>query len=211
VEFDLRTLLPRARYKLLAGSIVPRPIALISSLSGEGRANLAPFAFFQLVSYDPDLVVNGFGRRPDGEPRNTLANIRATGEYVINLVDEAMIEQMNVCAVDFPEDVDELAVSGFTPEPSRSVGPVRVAESPVALECKLVQELTFGSHTIVIGEVGWCRIRDDLVDDQHRIDQGRLNVIARLGGAEYARGWSRFEMPLMSYVEWSSRQETREI
>src|SRR5688572_32679538 len=136
MEFDLRRLNSRDRYKLLASVVVPRAIALVTSVDAQGRVNAAPFSFFNVLGSEPALVVLGIGDRPDGAPKDTARNIRLTHEFVVNLVDEAIAERMNICAVDFPAGTDELRHAGFTCLPSADVQPPRLAESPVNLECR---------------------------------------------------------------------------
>src|SRR3954447_6837487 len=141
MEFDLKELRPSDRYKLLAGVVVPRPIALVTTLDPEGRANAASFSFFNVMGSDPPLVALGIGDRASGGPKDTARNIALTKHFVVNLVDESLAEGMNVCAVDFPVGVDELRAAGLTCAPSVLVPPPRVAESPVHLECREVATL----------------------------------------------------------------------
>src|SRR5579864_6092378 len=121
MQFDFRTLPPPDRYKLLVGSVVPRPIAFVTTRAASGHNNAAPFSFFNVFSADPAIVVLGIEKRNSGPLKDTVRNIRETREFVVNLVSEEIAERMNVCAVDFPEGTDELAESGLTPGPSMVV------------------------------------------------------------------------------------------
>jgi flavin reductase (DIM6/NTAB) family NADH-FMN oxidoreductase RutF len=185
-------------YKLLIGAVVPRPIAFVSTISREGVLNLAPFSFFTAVSANPPVVafcpVRRAGRNPN---KDTLNNIVATREFVVNIVSEEFAEKMNACSADFPSDVDEFAASGLTPVPSDLVKPPRVAESHIHMECKLYLTMEFGelpgSGNLVLGEVVRFHVDDGYFDD-FKIDPDKLRAIGRMGGSAYARTRDRFEM-----------------
>ncbi|MBM3268632.1 MAG: flavin reductase family protein [Candidatus Sericytochromatia bacterium] len=189
IAFDPADLSSRERYKILIGAIVPRPIAWVSTVSPAGLPNLAPFSFFNGVCSDPMAVSIAVGRRQTGL-KDTLRNIEATGEFVINVVTEDLAEPMNRTSEEFPPEVDEFAVAGLTPLPGVKVAPPRVAESPINLECRLLQVVYLGdrpgSGSLVVGEVVYGHIRADLVDSW-RIDAAKLRPIGRLGGAFYTR------------------------
>ena len=185
-------------YRLLVGSIVPRPIAFVSTLSATGVANLAPFSFFTAASANPPVVcfcpmIRG-GERPK---KDTLVNIEATKEFVVNIVSEDIAEKMNLCAGEYPPDADEFKISGLTPLPSDLVKPSRVKESRVNMECKLVEivhvspKLLGGS--IVLGEVLRFHI-DDALFDNYKIDPDKLHPIGRMGGPTYTRTTDRFDL-----------------
>lgn len=207
MQFDLRQLESRDRYKLLAGVVVPRPIALVTTIDPNGGINAAPFSFFNVVGSDPPLVILGIGDRPGGLPKDSARNIRATHEFVINLVDEAIAERMNVCAIDFPEGTDELARAGLTPTASTDVRPPRIAESPVNLECRELQTIEVGRNRVVMGEVLRLHVSDDAVDEaRFHVHADKLRLIARMHGAGwYARTTDLFEMPRMTFAEWEAR------
>ena len=135
-EVDFSTLPLALRYKLLAALVVPRPIALVTTAGKDGVINAAPFSFFNVFSEDPALVVLGLQSRPDGTPKDTLKHIRETAVFVVNLVDEAMAERMNTCSIDFPSNVSEIGMAGFAILPGVGVPVPRIAEAPVALECR---------------------------------------------------------------------------
>lgn len=185
-------------YKLLIGAVVPRPIAFVSTISQDGVLNLAPFSFFTAVSANPPIVAFCPVRRVGANPnKDTLHNIRATREFVVNIVSEEFAEKMNACSADFPPDVDEFAASGLTPIASDLVKPPRVAESHIHMECKLYLAMEFGelpgSGNLVLGEVVRFHV-DDAYFDDFKIDPDRLRAIGRMGGSAYSRTRDRFEM-----------------
>jgi flavin reductase (DIM6/NTAB) family NADH-FMN oxidoreductase RutF len=191
METAARDLPWRDTYKLLVGSVVPRPIGWISSRSPEGINNVAPFSFFNVACAAPPIVTFAPMRDGDtGEKKDTLHNVEATGEFVVNIVTEPLLERMDLTGEDFPPEVDEFAAVGLTAAPSRVVVPPRVAESPVHFECRVRQVLHFGetagSGALVIGEVVHLHVDDALLDGG-RIDPARLQPVARMGGPRYAR------------------------
>lgn len=190
---------PRNLYKLMVGCVVPRPIAFVSSISPEGVLNLAPFSFFTVASANPPVICFApMVRGGDGTRKDTLCNVEATGEFVVNVVSEDFAAQMNVCSTEFPPEVDEFQASGLTPVPSDLVKPPRVAESRIHMECKLLQVLHVSPKplggSLVIGRVVRFHV-DDSVFDDFQIDPGRLKPIGRMGGPTYTRTTDRFEMP----------------
>jgi flavin reductase (DIM6/NTAB) family NADH-FMN oxidoreductase RutF len=211
MDFDFNTLDKRTVNKLLLACVVPRPIALVSSLSTDGVINAAAFSFFNAMSYDPPIIVLGVASKPPvaagGAPvyKDTAANIRDTGEFVVNLVDEATAERMNVCSIDFPPEVDELAVSGFTAAPSHQVKPPRIAESPVSFECRRYATVELGiGRNIIIGQVVHFHIRDDLIDTQKMyVATERMRLVGRMHGSSwYAKTSDLFELPRVDYASW---------
>ncbi len=189
---------PRNIYKLMIGSILPRPIAFVSSLSAGGVRNLAPFSFFTAVSANPPVICFApMVRVGDGGSKDTLKNIQETGEFVVNIVSEDFAEQMNMCSAEFPPEVDEFERSGLTPLASEVVRPPRVAESRVQYECRLVQVVTVSSKplggSLVLGEAVWIHVADGLVEE-FRIDPDRLRPIGRMGGTTYTRTTDRFDL-----------------
>ena len=185
-------------YRLLIESVVPRPIAFVSTLSRDGVANLAPFSFFTAVGANPPIVCFCPVRRSGTNPlKDTLANITATREFVINIVSEEFAEKMNQTSADYPPEVDEFEAAGLTPLPSDLVKPPRVAESHVHMECKLYLTVEIGelpgSGALVLGEVVRFHV-DDAYFNNFRIDPDKLRPIGRMGGAIYTRTTDRFEM-----------------
>ena len=189
---------PSDIYKLMVGSILPRPIAFVSTVDADGIRNLAPFSFFTAVcSNPPTIVFCPAVRSFTAGQKDTLRNVVATGEFVVNIVSEDIVGQMNQTAAEVPPEIDEFELSGLTPVASLVVTPPRVAESPVQMECKLRQVITIndqpGGGNIVIGEVVRFHVREDLFHD-FRIDPGKLNAVGRMGGPTYSRTRDRFDL-----------------
>lgn len=182
-------------YKLLIGSIVPRPIAFVSTVSAEGMYNLAPFSFFNAVCSEPPVITFATGFRVP--PKDTLANVRATGEFVVNIVSEEIAEAMNLCSGDYPAGVSEFEISRLTPVASDLVRAPRVQESHVNMECKVLQIVDISTRpmggSLVIGEVLRFHI-DESIATNLRIDPEKLRAIGRMGGNEYTRTRDRFQM-----------------
>ena len=207
MKFDLRALAPAERYKLLGGLIVPRPIALVTTRSADGRSNAAPFSFFNVFAEEPPLIVLGLGISPSGGAKDTTVNIRDTGEFVVNLVDEAIAEAMNLCAIDFPPEVDEIEVAGLALAPSDKVAPPRIAQAPVNLECRRYLTLQPARERyLVLGRVVMAHVRDGVLDPATlRVDRDAYAPIGRLFGGGYVRTHDLFEMPRLTYREWLER------
>jgi flavin reductase (DIM6/NTAB) family NADH-FMN oxidoreductase RutF len=211
--FDFDTIAPQDRYKLLVSTIVPRPIAWVVTLDAQGRRNAAPFSFFNALVGDPPVVGIGIGgRRPEDAPgtwKDTGANIRATGQFVVNLVGHDNREAMNITAIELPHEVDELQQAGLTTLPSTKVKPPRIAEAPVALECERLSIVEVAvDRAIVLGRVLAVHVRDDCVLDQKRcyIDTPKLDLIGRMHGAGwYARTTDHYEMPRIPVGAWTLR------
>jgi len=204
MEFDFTRLDAQQKYKLLTALVIPRPIALVTTLGPGGVVNAAPYSFFNAFSQDPPLVVLGIERKAPDRPKDTGRNIDLTGEFVVNLVSEEIAGAMNVCAVDFPAEVSELEPAGLHTAQSRFVRPPRLAEAPAALECRTFTLMRIGARReLVIGEVlgGW--VRDDIVDPGTlRIDLSRYRPVGRLFGNLYCRVHDVFELKRRSYAEW---------
>lgn len=183
--------------RVLTGVVVPRPIAFVSTVSTNGIVNLAPYSFFNAVAYDPPTIVFSSSRRVPTKEKDTLANIEATGEFVVNIVVDEIAEAMNKTAAEYPADVSEFEIAGLTPAPSDRVKAPRVAESPVNMECRLVQVVPIGSgdhaHGLVIGEIIWMHVRDDIIDG-HRINHQVLKPTGRLAGNMYCHTDDTYEM-----------------
>ena len=163
-DFDPDVLGVRPFYKLLTATVVPRPIAWVSTLGADGVPNLAPHSFFTVACTDPPVVqFTSVGRK------DSLNNVEATREFVVALTPEALFEQVNATGTDFPPGVDEFAAVGLTPEPSQRVAPPRVAESPVALECVLHSTVSLGNCTVVFGRVVLAAVDDAVLDGGHPV------------------------------------------
>lgn len=183
---------PLSIYKLLIGAVVPRPIAFVSTVDAAGVRNLAPFSFFTAVSSDPAVLCFSAGLRA-GAKKDTLVNVEETGEFVVNVVTEALAEAMNLTAAEYPPEVDEFAVAGLTAVPATVVKAPRVAESPVSFECKLRQVIPVGNARLVLGDVVCVHADDSLVSD-FKIDAEKLQAVGRMGGNSYTRTRERFDM-----------------
>jgi flavin reductase (DIM6/NTAB) family NADH-FMN oxidoreductase RutF len=192
---------PRQRYALLLHCVSPRPIAFVSTLSPDGAPNLAPFSYFMTGGANPPSVVISPTTPRTGEPKDTLRNIQATGEYVINVVTFAMRERMNLASAEWPYGVSEWEKAGFESAPAVVVKPPRVAESPLAIECRLHLIVPHGdgplSANYVIGEVVYFHVAEELFDENGTVDATRIDYIARMGADWYARANadSMFELP----------------
>jgi flavin reductase (DIM6/NTAB) family NADH-FMN oxidoreductase RutF len=187
VEFDPSALTEREQYKLMTGTVVPRPIALVTTLGPQGP-NAAPFSLFNIAGTDPPMVFLCVGDQDDGVEKDTLQNMRWNGEFVIHIVDEAMAPKMNICSTDFPTGTNELVEADFETVASVKVVPPRIAESPAHFECRILQIHDVGSrHHIIIGEVVWFHYRDGVVNERLYVDFQKLAPIGRLSGSLYAR------------------------
>jgi flavin reductase (DIM6/NTAB) family NADH-FMN oxidoreductase RutF len=196
---DAATESPQNVYKLMIGAIVPRPIAFVSSISADGVPNLAPFSFFTAISANPPVICfSPMVRSSDGRHKDTLNNIDATGEFVVNIVSEDFALGMNACAGEYAPEVDEFKVSGLTPIPGDLVKPARVKDSRVQMECRLLQIVRISEKplggSLVIGEVLRFHIAEELGVENFRIDPDKLDAIGRMGGPTYARTTDRFDL-----------------
>jgi flavin reductase (DIM6/NTAB) family NADH-FMN oxidoreductase RutF len=191
----------RAFYKLLTSSVLPRPIAWVSTRSAAGVDNLAPHAFFTVACVDPPMLqFTSYG------VKDSLRNVRETGEFVISIATEPMFERINATATDFPAEISEFTAVGLTPEPSKLVAPPRVAESPIAFECRLERDLTLGDSTVVIGRVVHAVVDPDVLETDERGNTlpsvERLRPLARLGRNEWGRLGEVVSISRISYRDW---------
>jgi flavin reductase (DIM6/NTAB) family NADH-FMN oxidoreductase RutF len=196
MELDLEKEYADRAYPILASLVTPRPIALVTSLSPDGKVNAAPFSFFNLLGASPPICAFAPGDREDGQPKDTARNIRATHEFVVNLVDEAIAEAMNQCAASLPYGENELKHAGLTAAPSTMVKPPRIAESPVNMECIEWGTLQIGENRVVIGLIKRLHLREDLFDvEKRRVHAEKLHLIGRMASPHwYCRTRERFEM-----------------
>ena len=211
MKFDMEKASHGEVYKLLIGLIAPRPIALITSMDEHGGLNAAPFSAFNYFCTDPPIVGIGVTNRTDRAfvPKDTARNIRRTGEFVVNVVTEDIAEKMNVCAVDFPEGVNELDIAGFSTTPSQVVRVPRIAEAHAALECREHTTMEIGRSRIILGRVVAIYVEDKYVDPAGPyIKAEELHAIGRMNGlGNYVRTRDAFvQIPRMSYEEWKKRQ-----
>ncbi|MGB6193161.1 MAG: flavin reductase family protein [Terracidiphilus sp.] len=198
--FDPAGCEPRDIYKLMTGVIVPRPVALVSSIDAQGVPNLAPFSFFSGVGSNPPTLLFCPTLRPaagEAERKDTLRNVEETREFVVNVVSEAIADAANITAAEVAPEVDEFQLSGLTPLPSDIVRPLRVAESPAQMECRLMQVIYTGrgaaSGVIVVGEVVRFHVRKDLLSD-FRVDPSGLDAVGRMAGNTWVRTHDRIEL-----------------
>jgi len=177
---------PRDAYRLMLSIVVPRPIAWVSTLGADGTINLAPFSFFNAVGGTPPTIMVSIGERA-GEPKDTLRNVRETGEFVVHIANETLIEQLNTTSGDWPYGDNEFDIAGLTQIPSTNVKPPRIAEAPVAMECKATQIIPVNEthYTMVLGQVLRYHIREDLLGPDNRVKAVELGAVSRLGGDEY--------------------------
>ena len=203
MEIDPRSMPPAAVYKILIGCIVPRPIAWVSTVGIDGVKNVAPFSFFMGVCNEPPTLAFSAGPRAGGsgtgsaDLKDTVRNIEATGDFVVNVVDDALAAQMNRTAGEYSPEVDEFALAGLTAAPGVKVRAPRVLEAPISMECRVAQILRVGRgpHSLVLGEILHFHLRDDLYDrTTGRIDMRRLKPVGRLAGEMYTHVHDLFEM-----------------
>ena len=203
MKIDPTKLDRKAAHELLVGVALPRPIAFVSTIGEKGVYNLAPFSFFIPMSVKPAIVGLGIGRKKDGNKKDTLVNIELTKDFVINLVTEGLAEPMNQAAGEYPPEVDEFKIAGLTPTRSDFVKSPLVGESPINMECRLLQILEFGDspriNSFIIGEVIQVHVKDEFWEDGE-ILSSKLRAIGRMGGDLYCRTRDVFEMkrPIIS-------------
>jgi flavin reductase (DIM6/NTAB) family NADH-FMN oxidoreductase RutF len=211
--FDFGKIPPREGYKLLVSTVTPRPIAWITSLNAHGHLNAAPFSFFNVFAGDPAVVGIGIGSHEPGRAKDTRKNIAATKEFVVNLVSEDTAEAMNVTAIEFESEVNEIDEAALETAPSVHVKPPRIVASPVSMECKLMQIVELGEHNgLVLGRVLAMHIRDEFVFDAAKfyVDTPNLKTIGRMHGAGwYARTSDRFLMERIPRANWKLRGEKK--
>ena len=196
ISFDFKELSERERYKLMIGTIIPRPIALVTTVDEHGRINAAPFSFFNCLSADPPILAIGVENNADMSFKDTGHNIRMTEVFTVNIVSFAIAEAMHVCGARYPRGVDELKEAGLTAMPGAKVASPWIAEAPAAFECRRHVTLELGrSRQIVMGEIVYAHYQDGVVDPERlHVDPAAVDAIARLGGDTCATTRDRFEM-----------------
>jgi flavin reductase (DIM6/NTAB) family NADH-FMN oxidoreductase RutF len=209
MNFDLERGPAGQAYKLLVGLVAPRPIALITSMDEGGRLNAAPFSAYNYLCTDPPIIGVGVTNRPGHPfvPKDTARNIRRTGEFVVNVVTEDLAEKMNVCATDFPPEMSEVELAGFSTTPSLMVKPPRLAQAHAALECREYTTMEIGHSRIILGRVVAIYVEDRYVDPEGPyIKADELHAIGRMNGlGNYVRTRDAFmTIPRISYEEWKS-------
>ena len=210
MNFEMEKTPPHEIYNLLIGLVAPRPIAWVTSMDKEGRLNAAPFSSYNYLCTDPPIVGMGVTNRPDTRtPKDTAGNIRSTGEYVINVVTEDLLEKMNICATDFPAGVDELEMAGLTTAPSSVVKVPRIAEAHAALECREYTSMEIGRSRIILGRVVAMYVEDRFIVPEQNgagpyVKADELHAVGRMNGlGNYARTRDAIvSVPRISYEEW---------
>jgi len=191
-------------YSLMIRCIAPRPIAWVSTTSREGVLNLAPFSFFNGVASNPPALLFVTSRHDHGGKKDTLLNVEATGQFVVNMVPEALAEVMNITATEYPLGISEFEKAGLTPAPSERVTPPRLKESPINFECELLDTMHIGvdgagGGTIVVGRIVLIHVDESVLKDG-KVDYELYHPIGRLGGMEYTRTRDRFTMVRKKYT-----------
>jgi len=202
---------PRANFHTLLSCVLPRPIAFVSTISADGVHNLAPFSFFNAVGSNPPAVIFSPSTRADGTQKDTMVNLRQVPEMVVQVVPHAIAEAMNQASAQYPPEVNEFEAAGFTALPSRFIRPMRVAESPVQMECRLLQIVPVGSGplsgNICIGEILCFHVAEGFLLADETIDINKIDLIGRMGGDWYTTIRDRFELskPAMPLATGSAR------
>lgn len=196
VDFDPAEMPRTDFYRLLTATVVPRPIAWVSTVTADGTPNLAPHSFFTIAAVAPPVVqFTSVGRK------DSLRNVEATGEFVVNLAPEGLAAQVNDTGTNFPHGVSEFEAAGVAAEPSLRVGPPRVADSPVALECELHSTLRIGDSTVVFGRVVHAAVAEEVLVDGHA-EIGRLRPLSRLGKDEWGTLGDVRELSRIRHADW---------
>jgi flavin reductase (DIM6/NTAB) family NADH-FMN oxidoreductase RutF len=209
MKIDINALSPADQYKLLSSTIVPRPIALVTTWSEKGGDNAAPFSFFNVMGENPPVLVLGLeSKRGSGDLKDTTINIRDNGQYVVHMVDEALAEAMNICAIDFPSDESEAGHAGLELTASSVVKPKRIVAAPVAFECERITLIQISAgRNIVLGKVVMMHVHEGLLDPiTHYIDPEKYHPVGRMFGRLYTRTRDHFEMVVPGHAEWLVRQ-----
>lgn len=186
MDFDFTRLPEADRYRLLTNFVGPRPIALVSTIDEQGRHNAAPMSFFNVFSHEPPILILGIQPREDGSPKDTVANLRRLGEFVVHMVDMEIARAMLVTGRDLPTGEDEIALAGLTVVPSRQVAAPRIAEAPCAMECRTEQIIDYPRRAIILGRVVEMFVRDSCLDARGRyVNPATYQPIARLHADNY--------------------------
>lgn len=193
MNVDFSQLTEHQRYKLMASLIVPRPIALITTLGVDNVVNAAPFSMFNMLGEDPPIIMVSINRLDNGALKDTAANIVRSREFVVHMTDEAMAEQMHRCGERLPPNISELHHVGLHMHPSKAISPPCIAEAPVAFECTLWETLETTSRQIFIGQVVWLHAREGMIDTvSWRVRLQDYHPVGRFGASFYVRTNDRF-------------------
>ena len=212
MDINLATAKKNQIYNLLIGLVAPRPIAWITSMNAAGQLNAAPFSAYNYVGIDPPVVAIGISNRPGpgAVAKDTAQNIRATGEFVINVVNEAVAKAMSLSAIDFPPDTNELDIAHLETEPSQIVKVPRIAAAPASLECREITTLEIGRNHIVLGQVVAIHVKDEFIDEAGPyVRAEELHAIGRMNGlGAYVKTRDAFlHIPRMNFAQWKQRCE----
>lgn len=207
MKINMEEATARQTYNLLIGLVAPRPIAWVTSMNEQGHLNAAPFSAYNYLCIDPPIIGIGVTDRPTGGfvPKDTARNIRRTGEFVVNVVTEDLVHQMNICATDFPAEFNELEMAGLTTAPSQVVRVPRIEQAHAALECKEYTTMEIGRSRIILGRVVAIYIEDKFVDPTGPYVQAEeLHAIGRMNGlGSYVKTRDSFlTVPRISFEEW---------
>jgi flavin reductase (DIM6/NTAB) family NADH-FMN oxidoreductase RutF len=204
-------LTPREAYKVMIGTIVPRPIAWVTTISPDGVVNAAPYSFFNCLSADPPILALGVENKPDRSFKDTAFNIRMTECFTVNIVDRANVEAMSVTAAGFAPEVDELEMAGLTAAPGEMVVCPRIKEAPVAFECRRYLGIEISSaREIILGQIVMAHVREDIIDlDTYYSTHTALDALGRMGGDGYAGTMDYFDLPTPSAAEVLSARKAR--
>ena len=207
MDFNLANLSAADRYELLLSTVVPRPIALVTTLSEDGIANAAPYSLFNVLCHDPPIVAVSVLPHAERRMKDTAQNVLATGEFVVNLVSEGVAKAMNLTCIDAPPDINEIDLAKLSTTPSLHIKPPRIASCPAAFECRLITSLSFGpNQAILLAQVLHAYVANEFVIDEARclIDTPGLNLIGGMHGAKwYTRTSDLFEMARPTWAEWT--------
>lgn len=215
MEYDLSQLPKDKIYDLVNGLVAPRPIAWITTLDQAGKLDAAPFSAYNYMGMDPPIVAVGIANRPGLEmiAKNTARNIRATGEFVINIVNEAVADSMNICAIDFPAEVNKLEIAQVESEPSLIVKVPRIAAAPASLECREITTLEIGRNRVVLGQVVAIHVKDEFLDQAGPfIRAEELHAVGRMNGlgAYVKTKGAFFHIPRLTYEEWKKKNDEQD-
>lgn len=194
MNFDLSKTEPSLCYKLLSSLVLPRPIALISTLGTTGVVNVAPYSFFNLMGEDPPILIVSIERRADGTLKDSTRNILDTSEFVVNLVDEALADRMHACSTAYPPEVSEALELGLALEPSSAIRAPRLADTPAALECTLYQTIPINTRRmLLIGQIRWLHAREGVLDPETlRVNLDQYFPVGRMFADRYTRTRDHF-------------------
>jgi len=208
-HFDFSSLNERERYKILIGTVIPRPIALVTTVSKDGQPNAGPFSFFNVLTHDPAIVAIGVENYADMRFKDTARNIRETGEFTVHICDNALVDQMEVCAIKFGPEIDEMEEAGLATVAGQMVRSPRILAAPAALECRRHTTLQVGpAREIILGEVVGVFVRSDAVNASNlHIDQQMMDAVGRMGGHTYTRTRDQFDIKTLTPQEWEGRKD----